>query len=729
MKLGTVNRLTLFAATAATVLAGVSLWQATVPRPLPSYEKVRNDYMPTEAYLLDRNGALLQVQREDYSKRRLPWIALDQVSPALRTAILQAEDRRFYQHRGVDLRALLGAGAQDSGGGQLRGASTLSMQLAAQLDPTLTPRRGHHRSAIQKLRQMRSAWALESAWSKPQILEAYLNLAGFRGELQGLNTASQALFGKAPSGLTEDESWLLAALLPAPTADPAHVAQRACALKHTGDAAADCRALTLLAQQDLDARQSIPPEADLAPQLARRLLLHPGERRQTTLDLAAQRVAIAALTDQIQGLSDRNVRDAAALVVDNASGDVLAYVASVRLDSRAPQVDGVRALRQAGSTLKPFLYDLALERRYLTAASLLNDAPVKLLTSGGLYIPQDYDRDFHGLVSVRSALAGSLNVPAVRTLLLVGQDPFLERLHEVGYDSIDQPADFYGYSLALGSAEVNLLEQVNAYRVLANGGLWSPLRLAADDPHEAPQQVLPPQAAYIVGDILSDRGSRAVTFGLDSPLATPFWSAVKTGTSKFMRDNWCIGWSRRYTVGVWVGNFDGEPMREVSGVSGAAPAWLAIMRGLPQPDQSAPPAPPGVTSAPVRYAADVEPPRHEWFLPGTELALVEAAPAASLKPRLEAPPAGMIVGLDPDIPADRQQVLFRASAHDGALRFELDGRGLASADHAYFWSPRPGRHTLRLVDAKGTELDRLAFSVRGRSVPDVVPAQAGTQSP
>lgn len=712
------KRLLLLVATAGSVLAGVSLWQATAPRAMPAFEQVRADYGSTEAYLLDRNGALLQVQREDYTKRRLPWIALDQVSPALRDAILQSEDRRFMRHGGVDLRALFGAGAQDSGAGQLRGASTLSMQLAAQLDPALAPRRGHHRSLIQKLRQMRGAWALESAWSKEQIFEAYLNLAGFRGELQGINTAAQALFGKAPSGLTEDESWLLAALLPAPAADAAHVGQRACALKRTLDAAADCEALSQLAQRDLGSAQNIPLQADLAPQLARHLQLHAGERRRTTLDLAAQRLAIAALGDQIQGLGNRNVRDAAALVVDNASGDVLAYVASVapgRPDAHASQVDGVRALRQAGSTLKPFLYDLALERRYLTAASLLNDAPVKLLTSGGLYIPQDYDRDFHGLVSVRSALAGSLNVPAVRTLLLVGQDPFLERLHAVGYDSIDQPADFYGYSLALGSAEVNLLEQVNAYRTLANGGAWSPLRIAADDPREPPRQVLPPQAAYIVGDILSDRGSRAVTFGLDSPLATPFWSAVKTGTSKFMRDNWCIGWSRRYTVGVWVGNFDGEPMREVSGVSGAAPAWLAIMRGLPQSELSAPPAPPGVVSAPVRYAAEIEPPRREWFLPGTELALVEAAPAASLKPRLEAPPAGMIVGLDPDIPADRQQVLFRASAHDGALRFELDGQGLASAEHAYFWSPRPGKHTLRLVDAKGAELDQLFFSVRGKS--------------
>ncbi|HZR33977.1 MAG TPA: penicillin-binding protein 1C [Nevskia sp.] len=699
---------------AALLLAAGAVWHAAAPAALPGFAAVRAAYAPTEAYLLDRNGALLQAQRQDYSRRRLPWVRLDQVSPALAAALIQAEDRRFERHGGVDWRALLGAGAQDSGGGKVRGASTLTMQLAAQLDPSLMPARGR-RSPLQKLRQMRSAWALEARWSKPQILEAYLNLVSFRGELQGVNTAAQVLFGKAPSGLTADESWLLAALLPAPGAVPAQTARRACALMRTLDARADCAGLAALAARTLDASRGVAPEADFAPQLARRLLSHAGERRRSTVDLGVQRLVIAALTQQVQELADRNVRDAAAVVLDNASGEVLGYVGSVALNSRAPLVDGVRAPRQAGSTLKPFLYGLALEKRYLTAASLLDDSPVKLLTSAGLYIPQDYDRDFRGLVSVRSALAGSLNVPAVRAIVLVGPEDFLERLRAFGYDSIDQPADYYGYSLALGSAEVDLLEQANAYRALANGGLWSPLRLTPEEPRLEPRRVMSPEAAWIVGDILSDRGSRAVTFGLDSPLATPFWSAVKTGTSKFMRDNWCIGWSQRYTVAVWVGNFDGEPMRGVSGVSGAAPAWLQIMTGLQRGSADGPPsAPQDVVATEIHYAGGTEPPRREWFLRGTELASVEAAPAQSLRPRLESPPAGMIVGLDPDIPADRQQVLFRAEPRRASLRFELDGRFLARADREYFWAPRPGAHVLRLLGEDGKEFDRMEFSVRGQ---------------
>jgi penicillin-binding protein 1C len=192
-------------AAAAVLIGGAALWWAAAPAALPDFAEVRDAYTPTEAYLLDRHGEVVQVQREDYSRRRLPWVPLTQVSPALVQAIVQAEDRRFTQHAGVDLRALAGAGAQDAAG-RHRGASTITMQLVAQLDPALAPRRGR-RSLLQKLRQVRSAWRLEAAWSKPQILEAYLNLVGFRGELQGVNTAARALFGKTPAGLTQDESW------------------------------------------------------------------------------------------------------------------------------------------------------------------------------------------------------------------------------------------------------------------------------------------------------------------------------------------------------------------------------------------------------------------------------------------------------------------------------------------------------------------------------------------
>ncbi|MCU0605814.1 MAG: penicillin-binding transpeptidase domain-containing protein, partial [Desulfobacterales bacterium] len=258
-----------------------------------------------------------------------------------------------------------------------------------------------------------------------------------------------------------------------------------------------------------------------------------------------------------------------------------AYAGITGDPGRSRFVDGVAARRQAGSALKPFLYALAFDRRILTAASLLDDSPLDLAVTTGIYRPQNYDRGFQGAVTVRTALAASLNIPAVRALELTGVDPFLDVLRELGIRELSESGDFYGPALALGSADVSLWELVNAYRTLANHGIRGELALTAGAaPAGPPRRVFSAQAAFIVSDILADREARAPTFGLENPLATRFWTAVKTGTSKDMRDNWCVGYSQHVTVGVWVGNFSGEPMREVSGVSGAAPIWLDLMNHL-----------------------------------------------------------------------------------------------------------------------------------------------------
>ena len=233
-------------------------------------------------------------------------------------------------------------------------------------------------------------------------------------------------------------------------------------------------------------------------------------------------------------------------------------------------------------------------------------------------MPQNYDRGFKGQVSARSALAGSLNVPAVRTLLLVGVDPFRDRLWDTGYRGMTEDGQYYGFSLALGSAEVTLLEQGDAYRSLANAGRWSPLRLTLDATREAPRKVTSPQAAWLVADMMADANARAATFGLDSALRLPFWAAVKTGTSKAMRDNWCIGFTDRYTVAVWVGNLEGDPMRAVSGTSGAAPVWRDLMLALNDGHTVAPPPrPAGIEQRAISFANNIEQPRLEYFLAGT----------------------------------------------------------------------------------------------------------------
>lgn len=680
------------------------LWLASaVQAAPPSFEQARAAWKTSEARLLDRHGVLIQERRIDPKVRRTDWTPLAHISPAMQTAVLLAEDRRFLDHGGVDWLATAKAALTRWLSERPRGASTITMQVAALLDPALMPDRGR-RTVDQKWRQMQAAQELDEAWSKAQILEAYLNLTGFRGDLVGIDAAARALYDKRPAGLDLSESLILAALIRAPGAKPAQVADYACALARLLPNGPACSDLKRLAGQTLTGRHPIVPAANLAPPLAARLLGQPGQSLTTTLDAGLQRSVVELLDGQLRLLAEHQVEDAAALVVDNRTGEVLAYVSRSGSSSSSPEYDGVQARRQAGSTLKPFLYALALERRYLTAASPLEDTPLALATPGGSYAPENYDRRFRGLASVRPALAGSLNIPAVRTLALVGPDLFVERLADLGFAGLTEAADFYGPALALGSLDVSLWELVNAYRTLANLGKHGDLSLLG--PSDRRPRVIEAGAAYIVADILSDRGARAGTFGLENVLATPWWSAVKTGTSKDMRDNWCVGFSDRYTVGVWIGNFSGAPMHDVSGVSGAAPVWRQIMERLHAGSPSRPPKPPAGL---VRMA--VKPPeeaaRQEWFIAGTEPGApvwpVARPPAAIVQPA-----DGDILAFDPDIPLSHQRLRLHATDAPADSRWLLDDTPLASPD----WPVTRGRHRVRLLDGAGQELDQVEFEVR-----------------
>ncbi len=696
--------------TAAVAALALLAWAALrATRPVaPAFDSVRAAHGPTDARLLDRHGEVLDARRIDPVRRRLAWVPLAAVSPALPAAVVAAEDRRFARHGGVDARAIVAAGIQAIRGGRRRGASTLTMQVAALVDPALRAGSGG-RTLGQKWRQMRAARALERLWTKEQILEAYLNLVDVRGALSGVGAAAAGLFRTTPARLDAAESAVFAALLAAPAARPAAVVRRATAWREALQAPPPAAAIASAARRGLT-RPGLPPAPGLAPHLADRLGATPGDTI-TTLDAAIQRAAIGVLRRTLLAIRDRGVRDGAVLVADTASGDVLAYVGSGGALASAPWVDGVRARRQAGSTLKPFLYGLALERRLVTPASLVEDAPLELPSARGIYRPENYDHRFRGLVSVRTALAASLNTPAVRTLGLVGGEAFVARLRRFGFDGVTQQATFYGPSLALGSADVSLWELVGAYRALATGGRWTSLRLAPGDIAEAPRAVLTPAAAFLVADVLADRAARSPTFGLENPLATPFWTAVKTGTSTDMRDNWCVGFSGRYTVGVWVGNFSGAPMHDVSGVTGAAPAWLELMEHLHREFPSEPPSPPSdVRAVPVVFPNAVEPPRTEWTLAGT-------APGASTlavaPPRIRSPADGSRIALDPDVPSARQRMRFDAAGATAPLRFRLDGRDVGPAATPQVWAPAPGSHALELVDASGAVHDAVAFTVRG----------------
>ena len=704
----------------------------------PTFDEVRGNWRSSDWVLLARDGEPVQRVRVDKTARRGDWVALADVSPALREAIVVSEDKRFYEHSGVDWRGAAAAAWGNLWNTRTRGASTVTMQLTGLIDDAGKP--PGRRSLGEKAQQTVGALWLDHAWRKDQILEAYLNLVPFRGEIVGLPALSQVLFGKAPSGLDEREAALAAALVRAPNAPYAKVSARTCAILremhdvHDMCTERGCANLDSYVQLTLTRTASASPVSSgydaLAPHFARRVAgeVHPaaGARVQSTLDARLQRFARDTLARTLVELNSRaaprNVHDGAAIVIDNRSGDVLAWVGSAGGLSNAPEVDAVLAARQAGSTLKPFLYAQAIDEKRLTAATLLDDAPLDLAAGGGLYIPQNYDHDFKGWVSVRTALGSSLNVPAVRTLVMVTPHRFAKTLVALGLP-LTQAGDYYGFSLALGSADVTLLSLANAYRALANGGVARPVAPAVFDPgrHAPPPpgtRVFSPEASFIVTDILADNNARTRTFGFDSVLATRFFSAVKTGTSKDMRDNWAIGYSSRYTVGVWVGNADGAPMWDVSGVTGAAPVWAALIGYLHRDAASRGPlAPAGVVKTRIAYQDHVEPSRDDWFLRGTQMTNIGLAANAAATERgaakIGAPTDGTIFALDPDIPAERQRIWFeRAGGAPGANAWRLDGKPLGAAARVA-WQPWPGRHTLELVDAKGAVLDTVAFEVRG----------------
>ena len=680
----------------------------------PTFAQVQQDWQSSYATLLDRNGQVLIQQRINKQQHRFDWTPLNEVSPALLDALLFVEDKDFYKHHGVDWGAVSRSAVNYLTGQKARGASTLTMQLSALLNHNLSWQRGG-RTLSRKWQQLQAAKQLEKTWTKNQILEAYLNLTMWRGDLQGISTASLALFGKWPRGLNRNESILLVSLLNAPNASSNKLAQRACVLIKAGYDA-HCDEVKSLATISLHNRKLPFDDAPDIQALASRLLKEPQQQLRISIDKPLQHYVYQSLRTQLASLVQQQANAGAVLVLNNQTGEVLAYVANSGLVDDSIWVDGVQAARQAGSTLKPFLYGLALDKNLLTAASVLDDQAINVSTELGLYVPQNYEKDFKGAVTVRRALASSLNIPAVLTLNKVGVEDFWRALNELGF-KLEQQSDYYGHALALGGTDITLWQLANAYRALANGGQKTELSLALNTQHTEAKAVLSPQASFIVADILSDRNARSLSFGYENPLATPFWTAVKTGTSKDMRDNWCVGFSRHFTVAVWVGNMQGLPMRDVSGITGAAPIWHSVMSYLEagREQQAVIISPQGVVQQLVSFEGFAQPTYNEWFIAGTEQTKVSYQ--ADTVATIIYPVTGTRIALDPDMPVAVQKVFFKAYTGGELLHFWLNDHYLASAKSDYAWQPRRGRYHLRLKTASGQTRAEVNFEVRGKLKP------------
>ncbi|MEW6265862.1 MAG: penicillin-binding protein 1C [Thermodesulfobacteriota bacterium] len=558
---------------------GLALWSALELIPDPLLE-AGPDPEPS-LVVEDRAGRPL---REFLSslEARTQWTGLNDLSPHLVSAALAAEDRRFFYHPGVDPLALARAAWQNLWSGRvLSGASTITMQLARILTPG-------PRTWRQKLLEIALALRLEKTYTKREILEQYLNRAPCGNLANGLPAAARLYLGKSPAVLSPAEAAFLMALPQAPGALNPYRGHKAALVRRNQilDRMAESGRLS----PDEAQRARIEPlhlsrrgQVFFAPHFTtyvRSLLPRAAAHRaRTTLDLDLQ-LAVERLTAQaVTQAGGQGLNQAAVIILDHRTREVLAWVGSKDFfEDREGQNDGVLAKRQPGSALKPFIYAAAFDAG-LTPATIVADRPVEFGLDRGVYSPANYNGRYHGEVTLRTALASSLNVPAVKVLRRVGLARVLGLLRETGLTSLDRDPDYYGLGLTLGGGEVSLLELANAYATLADGGVYRPPVFFRPAPAtEEGRPVFSPQVAYLVTHILGDDAARANGFGRDSLLCLPFPVAAKTGTSKNFRDNWCVGYTSSLVAAVWAGNFDGRPMGHVSGITGAGPLWHQVMR-------------------------------------------------------------------------------------------------------------------------------------------------------
>ena len=707
-----------------------------------------------------RGGALAEIAND--SARSQHPRPLAQLGTDLPRVTIALEDHRFDAHAGVDWRAVAGAALRNLR--HLRavsGASTITQQLAK--DASGRP----PRTFANKFREAAIAWKLERRWTKAQILERYLNTVNYGNRLLGAEAAARAYFDKSAANLDLAESIYLAGLPQAPG--------RFNPWRHP--AAAEYKfqrsirrlaGLDLISNDDLRALSTSPPKPGRflpgrrAPHFVDALLARAkadgiplsGDRR-TTIHPELQSVAEGLVARHLESLGRHDTTQAALVVIETETGAVRALVGSRNYLGPEGQNNGALRLRSAGSALKPFIYTTAIDRRVITAATILPDLPGGVRNLYADYDPQNYTGRYLGPVRARLALGNSLNVPAVHVLDRVGARQGFFELQRWGLHPA-RPYDDYGAGFILGNAEVRPLDLASAYAALARGGLAAERpRFMGGDGLPYLERIASAAACAIVTDILCDESARRRTFGSDSPLAVPVRVAVKTGTSSGFRDGWCAGFTGRHTVVVWSGNFDGRPMGELLSVRSAAPLWRMMIDYLlaARHDPSVPNA---LATAPSLVSVKIcpltgllptaigpEPPVTEYFLPGTEptgdaskMFVADpqgGAPRLLLPPEyaswcrsvqnginaiarspdglaITSPPDGANFSVDPNLSPTQQMIELATNApNPAAVRWSANGQPLATDPVGRtFWKLARGEWELRAEDGPATATAHVA---------------------
>jgi penicillin-binding protein 1C len=543
--------------------------------------------------ILDREETPLRsAPNEAHEHHR--WVLLDAISPWLIKATLAAEDKRFYSHWGIDPIAMMRAAFQWKEKGQIiSGASTITQQV-------IKIHENRPRTFKTKIREVILAIKLERQWTKKQILETYLNRLDYGNLRIGIAAAAHLYFNQTPATLTPSQSAFLAGLPNAPSLlNPYRPQGYERAIRRRNVILHRMLRFKMMDQEtykraleepiEIRPRQTSFQAPHFEDYILKTLQNHSSSVAtslqndlKTTLDLKLNRFVQSTVARHLSTLSTRNVKHAAVIILENNTGHLLSMVGSPNyFCEQSGQVNGTLALRSPGSALKPFIYALALENGF-HPASILPDVPLNFRSAYGNYQPKNYTGKTQGPVLLAEALGNSQNIPAVYLLNeLGGPGLLLRKLQEMGITTLTASPDDYGLGLTIGTGEVNLLELTNAYAALARLGLWKPISIFPNiPPCQEPRQVFHPTTAHLISLILSDPENRRLTFGHAPSLEFPFPVACKTGTSTNYRDNWCLGYTPEFTVGVWVGNFDNTPMRNVTGLSGAAPIFHEIFHYL-----------------------------------------------------------------------------------------------------------------------------------------------------
>lgn len=699
----------------ALACAGLALatWRdlAAVPAALPPHPGA------FEPRLLARDGSALTDSyhgRFDYEVG-LPLTAIPQL---LRTGFVFSEDRRFWRHGGSDWRARFAAMWQNLRAGRIvRGASTIGEQVARIITPRPRTYWSHWLEGIE-------AGRLIGRFGRSRVLDFYLNQVPYGAQRRGVAEAAHYYFAGDVRTLDPAEQLALVVLVRSPQAlDPRRHRH---ALRRAVDAlAARMRRRGVINDVELHAVRRSPLAVVPPPGLRvvagafvgfvrsriRALGLHEPEFK-TTLDPGLQRFVQRMLATRLAALRKRGVRNAAALVVDNARGAVLAWASAPA--ATAADLDPVATPRQPGSTLKPFLYALAMERLGWQPDTVLRDGPLTIRIGNGVHDYHNYSRRYYGKVSLRYALGNSLNIPAVETAEAVGVAPFISLLHRLGVTTLTQPAGYYGPAVAIGDGPVSLYELVQAYSALARHGRYLPLRVLQELPEPAPVAVLRPEVTSVIASILSDPNARSAEFGSGSVLDLPVPTAVKTGTSSDYRDAFTVGFDNRYTIGVWMGRLAGGDMDRITGSAGPALVLRALFAHLRQNEPYA-----GLWRSPelrlVRTCERIGPApcieRDDWRVRTEVPRPIRSAPPPP-PPRIVQPLPGELLAINPRIPLADQVYTFRVGGlhRPRAVSWILDGRRLgrtAAAEMSWRLSRGPHQLSARVRLARGRRVVRL----------------------